>query len=92
MFLVSRKLRDASTEVFYGSNSFAVLMSSKASRGAGGDILILPGLKRFPKFVIRFITTLRFEIDASEPSELRVLGPGTTPGENWLDTVELLSK
>lgn len=89
MFLVNRKIRDAATEVFYGSNSFVISRSSKTSRSTGSDISILPGLKRFPKYAIRFITTLRFEID---PSELRMFGPGAAPGENWLDTVDLLSK
>ena len=93
LFLVSRKFRDAATKVFYGTNSFVVTISRTLPKSSGGNISTMSGRmrfpERFPKYAIRFIHRLIFEFN---PSEIRMFGPGTAGWENWLDTMELLSK
>ncbi|KAH8589788.1 hypothetical protein B0O99DRAFT_745760 [Bisporella sp. PMI_857] len=93
-FLVCRELREAAIEVFYGRNEFTVSMVHpmlSRDNPAPGDStsIIIPGLKQFTKGSLLFLTSLKLEF---EPAELNMLQPSQAGWNNWIDTIDLLSK
>jgi hypothetical protein len=81
-------------EVFYGRNEFAVsmvhpMLSHDNLAPGDGTSSIVPGLKRFPKGSLPFLTSLKLEF---EPSEHDMLQPSHPGWKNWVNTIDLLSK
>lgn len=93
-FLVNRTFRYAAIEVFYSKNKFAVSMvgldlSTSTTAQIHRNLLIIPGLERFPKYSLRFLTSLRLDF---ESSDLELFQPNRAGWKNWLNTVDLLSE
>lgn len=92
LFLVNRQFREAATEVFYGSNQFALNMlgkehpSSFAGR-ADQNLSIVPTLHQFPKHALGFFTSIRLDFSTSN---LNLFQPDQPGWKIWLSTMQLL--
>ena len=92
LFLVNRQLREADIEVFYSSNQFALNilgkehLSSTAAR-ADQNISIVPTLHRFPKYALRFFTSIKLDFSTSN---LDLFLPDQPGWKIWLSTVQVL--
>lgn len=65
------------------------LVSTSTIAQIDGSLSIIPGLKRFPRYALRFFTSLRLDF---EPSDLELFQPNRAGWKTWLNTVDLLSE
>lgn len=84
LFLVNREFRDAAVEVFYGRNEFIVQIMSRDDDG----ISIIPTLENFPRYALRFFTSLCLFFPRG--SGLEALQPNHKGWNIWLKQIDLL--